>query len=198
MNQNPINNNHNMKERFLYRELCYQRQYHMSRKGAMRHLKWIKGWLYTMTTLKKLITILNDKCAHPNLPLPLILDQPKFHVAYVRTDTALSQLSTYHSSSSTTMATRSKLYFTLALCFNCFIITFLILDSRSFSTLDINLGLLPETWNGNELWLKSKGKGGEQLYLHELSLEPEKKKCGMCTGNSTLCEEVGSVLQYQM
>ena len=92
------------------------------------------------------------------------------------------------------MATRSKLYFTFALCFNCFIITFLILDSRSFSTLDINLGLLPETWNGNDLWVKGKGEGRDQLYLHELSLEPEKKKCGMCTGNSTLCEEVGSVL----
>lgn len=91
------------------------------------------------------------------------------------------------------MASRSKLYFTLALCFNCFILTFLILDSRSFNTLDINLGLLPETWD--EPWLKSGKEGGEQLYLHELSLEPEKEVCGMCTANTSLCNELGYVSQ---
>jgi hypothetical protein len=86
------------------------------------------------------------------------------------------------------MATRSKIYLTLALCVNCFILTILLLDSRSFSTLDINLGLLPETWD--QPWLKAQG---EQLYLHEMGLEQEKEVCGMCTGNSSLCQELGYV-----
>jgi hypothetical protein len=86
------------------------------------------------------------------------------------------------------MATRSKIYLTLALCVNCFILTILLLDSRSFSTLDINLGLLPETWD--HPWLKAQG---EQLYLHEMGLESEKEVCGMCTGNSSLCHELGYV-----
>jgi hypothetical protein len=96
----------------------------------------------------------------------------------------------HQSSRPPTMASRSKLCFTLALCFNCFILTFLILDSRSFQTLDINLGLLPELWE--EPWLRT-GKAesrGEQLYLQELSVEP-KQKCAMCSANSTLCEELG-------
>jgi hypothetical protein len=86
------------------------------------------------------------------------------------------------------MASRSKLYFTLALCFNCFIITFLILDSRSISGFDMNLDFLP-TWN--ESWAKLPSGKAVESQLGVLGLVPETKVCGMCTANSTLCEELG-------
>jgi hypothetical protein len=88
------------------------------------------------------------------------------------------------------MASRSKLYFTLALCFNCFILTFLILDSRSISSLDINLGFLPTSWDDRSA---EDLAGGRELREHGVSAfsQPAQKVCNMCTANSTLCRELG-------
>lgn len=64
---------------------------------------------------------------------------------------------------------RSRVYLPLAIGLNCLILAFLILDSRSISSLDINIGLLPDRWEGGST----------------------KRDCGMCAANRTLCEELG-------
>ena len=88
------------------------------------------------------------------------------------------------------MASRSKLYFILALGFNCFILTFLILDSRSVNSFDFNFDFLP-TWN--ETWARLPSGKAVESQLGVLSALPEKRVCGMCTANKTLCEELGYV-----
>lgn len=88
------------------------------------------------------------------------------------------------------MASRSKLYFILALGFNCFILTFLILDSRSVNSFDINFDFLP-SWN--ETWARIPSGKAVESQLGVLGALPEKKVCRMCTANSTLCEELGYV-----
>jgi hypothetical protein len=85
------------------------------------------------------------------------------------------------------MAPRNKHYLTLALCVNCFVFIVLILDSKLLSTKDVNIGLLPATWDAP--WSKSSKAETE----FSMDGRPDKRHCSMCSANSTLCQELGSV-----
>lgn len=80
------------------------------------------------------------------------------------------------------MAIRSRFYIHLAVALNCLILGFLILDSRSIGSLDMDLGLLPDSWDqdGNG-WIQSTIGG----------MRDRRGGCGMCQGNMTLCNELG-------
>lgn len=78
---------------------------------------------------------------------------------------------------------RSRFYLHLAITLNCLILAFLILDSRHISSLDINVGFLPQTW-GSEGGDDERGS----RWLDRLD-----DGCGMCRANLTLCAELGSV-----
>lgn len=76
---------------------------------------------------------------------------------------------------------RSRFHLHLAIVLNCLVLAFLILDSRSISSLDINIGLLPHSWESEDRpsnpglgWLGGNGEG-----------------CGMCRANRTLCADLG-------
>ena len=83
------------------------------------------------------------------------------------------------------MALRSRFYLHLAVALNCLILAFLILDSRSINSLDIDIGLFPERWDQD-------GRGWIKSSIGET--KDREGRCGMCRGNTTLCDELGYVL----
>ena len=84
------------------------------------------------------------------------------------------------------MAIRSRFYLHLAVALNCLILAFLILDSRSIQSLDINVGLFPDRWDQDGRGWINTATGG---------MKEESGGCGMCRGNLTLCNEVGYVVR---
>jgi hypothetical protein len=93
-----------------------------------------------------------------------------------------------HSTPTATMTSRSRLYFVLALCLNTIIITFLILDSRSIDSFDMNLSFLPSASRESRAY-DPPAQMPELVSTSTSNILAQ--TCGMCTANSTLCDELG-------